>query len=184
MAVNHDPNEIFNAFKLQVKERDELRDANNKLRAENNQLKAERNTLEIENKNVTENYESAKLDFRVARDKLDKMEQICAIQSAKQVVLFKMIDRLKNGQTGPPIGGDGFWLPVNGFPMAPVSEASEPSSEQSSGTMGSKDSCETKLDPHAVSSIAGESDFTDLSIASFCPPKSDQVLRSKRDAAE
>jgi FtsZ-binding cell division protein ZapB len=162
MAANHDPNQMYDSIQALVEERDELKKANNKLRAENATLKAERNTLELENKGLGESWESTKLDYRVARDKLDKMEYICGLQSAKQVILWKFIERLQNGETGPPIGEDGFWRLRKGS-MAPVSEASEPSSDQSyASTVGSKDSSETKLDPHAVGSVCGESNPTDL----------------------
>jgi FtsZ-binding cell division protein ZapB len=155
MAANQDPNQTYESIGALVKERNELKEANKKLRAENATLKAARNTLEIQNNKLNENWESAMLDYRVARDKLGKMEQICGLQSAKQVILWKFIERLQNGETGPSIGEDGYWHMVKG-PMAPVSEASEPSSDQSyASTVGSKDSSETKLDPHAVSTALG-----------------------------
>lgn len=161
MAVNLDPNHMFTSVQALVKERDELKETNAKLKAENNTLRTERNTLEVEKKRLEENFQSARLDYRVAKDKLDTMEQLVAIQSAKQVVLWKFIERLKNGETGPPISNDGFWHPMKG-PMGPVSEASEPSSDQSyTSTAASKDSSETKLDPHAVSSTPVEGDYTD-----------------------
>jgi FtsZ-binding cell division protein ZapB len=157
MAVQHDPQHMFHAIRLLVKEREELREANNILRTENNTLKAERNTLSIENKSLAENFESARLDYRVARDKLDKMEQICSLQSAKQVILWKFIERLQNGQEGP-VGGEGYWKERNGSPMTAVSETSEPSSDRStSSTAASKDSSDTRLDPNAVSSITCKS---------------------------
>jgi regulator of replication initiation timing len=179
MAVQHDPSRMFTSIHNLVKERDELRAEVNKMKAENNKLKAERNVMEIENKSLAENFESARLDFRVARDKLNTMEHICAIQSAKQVVLWKFIERLQNGQKGPPIDENGYWKDWNSAPMAPVSEASEPASERSLSTVGSKDSIETKLDPHAVGSIGSASDFTNVCTASFRPPKSRQVRRAK-----
>jgi hypothetical protein len=162
MAVNHDPTRMFESLEALVKERDEMQITNNKLRAENNQLKGERNALEVQNKALQQNLDSTLLDYRVARDKCKTMEAICGIQTAKQVLLMKMIDRLQNGQKGPPVDESGFWLPADGFPMAPVSEASEPSSEHSSGTTGSKDSGETKLDPHAVSVMTRKSDCAEL----------------------
>jgi FtsZ-binding cell division protein ZapB len=159
MAVGHDPQHMFNAIHLLVKERDDLRAANNNLRTENSNLREERNILTVENKTLTENFESARLDYRVARDKLDKMEKITQIQSAKQVILWKFIERLQTGQQGPSMGADGYWKDENGSPMTAVSEASEPSSDRSApSTAGSKDSSETKLDPNAVSSLASSNE--------------------------
>jgi FtsZ-binding cell division protein ZapB len=158
MAIQQDPHHMFKAIQLLVKERDDLRELNNNLRAESNRLKAERNVLSFENKILAENFESARLDYRVARDKLDKMEQICSIQSAKQVILWKFIERLQNGQQGP-VGGDGYWKDWSGSPITAVSETSEPSSERSTwSTTASKDSSETRLDPNAVSSSTFESE--------------------------
>ncbi|KAE9376621.1 hypothetical protein N431DRAFT_331582 [Stipitochalara longipes BDJ] len=181
MAVNHDPKYTFESVQALIKERDELKEANNKLKAENNTLKAGRNGLEVqnnalivENAKVNENYESAKLDHRVARERIQMMEELISIQSAKQIILWKFIWRLKNGETEPYVDEDGFWRPMKG-PMAPVSEASEPSSDRScASTVGSKDSSETKLDPHAVSPILRATGFTNSLSASFRPPKSCQ----------
>lgn len=178
---------MFTAIHNMVKEREELRAENNKLRAENNRLKAEnnrlkaeRNVLEIENKTLAQNFDSARLDYRVSRDQQNTLEQICEIQKVKQVVLWKFIERLQKGQTGPPLDANGYWKEWDHTPMASVSETSEPASERSSSTMGSeesiaklapfseasepaserststigsKESTETKLDPHAVRSI-------------------------------
>jgi hypothetical protein len=180
MAVNHDPTRMFESLEALVKERDEMQMTTNKLRAENNQLKAERNAFEAQNKAIQQNLDSTLLDYRVARDKLKVMEGICGIQTAKQVVLMKMIDRLQNGQKGPPVDENGYWVPADGFPMAPVSETSEPSSEHSSGTAGSKESGEMKLDPHAVSLMTHKSDYAEMRTASFRPPESHQVVRVKR----
>lgn len=162
MAVNHDPTRMFESLEALVKERDEMQITTNKLRAENNQLKAERNALEVKNRSLQQNLDSTLLDYRVARDKLKTWEQISEIQTAKQVVLMKMIDRLQRGEKEPPVDESGFWLPADGHPMAPVSEASEPSSEHSSGTTGSKETGETKLDPHAVSSTTRKSYCAEL----------------------
>jgi cell division protein FtsB len=172
MAVNHDPKSTFESVQVLMKERDALKEVNHKLnaandalKAENNTLKAARNALEVENnalevqskalvaenQRVNENCESAILDYRVARENIQIMEQIISIQSAKQVILWKYIWRLKNGHAGPHVDEDGYWRQPQ-VPMAPVSEASEPASERSNESIaGSKDSSETKLDPHAVS---------------------------------
>jgi hypothetical protein len=172
MAVNHDPKSTFESVQALVKERDAFKEVNHKLnaandalKAENNTLKAARNALEVENnalevrnkalvaenQRVNENCESAILDYRVARENIQIMEQIISIQSAKQVILWKYIWRLKNGHTGPHVDEDRYWRQPQ-VPMAPVSEASEPASERSNESIaGSKDSSETKLDPHAVS---------------------------------
>ncbi len=157
MAVNHDPTRMFESLEALVKERDEMQITTNKLKAENNQLKAERNALEVQNRALQQNLDSTLLDYRVARDQIKTWEAICEVHISKQVVLMKMIDRLQNGQKEPPTDESGFWLPADGIPMAPVSEASEPSSEDSSGTTGSKENGETKLDPHAVSSMTRKS---------------------------
>ena len=196
MAANRDPKKVFDSVQGFAKERDglkqqnaDLKAANNKLKAENDKLKAARNGLEVQNRildaqnkalvievrEAKNDYAQARNDHMFAVKMNTTMSQIIGVQSGKQVILWKYIWRLKNGYDAPHPDEDEFWqrmvrasypmVPVpEGFEpssehtMGPVSEASEPSSEHSDvSTEGSKDSSETKLDPHAVSRVLDES---------------------------
>jgi len=152
------------------RERDELKVGINRVKAENDRLKAARNGLEVQNKKleaenkalVIQVHEAGKMcgylqrDFQSAMKTNSLLSQLIEVQTGKQVVLWHYIWRLKNGETtGPYIDEYGRWLPMSQAPMAPVSEGSEGSSDHSdASTTGSKDSAETKLDPHAVSNVA------------------------------
>jgi hypothetical protein len=115
-----------------IQERDQLR-------FENSHLKAENQKLSAANANLIEDFNSVRLDYRSAQNKYN---ELYGIQSAKQVMLWRLIERLQYGYGGMV---DSNQAKVTGFEvygdrgetlysptltsMSAVSELSEPSSD-------------------------------------------------------
>ncbi len=96
---------------------------------------------------IQEDLKDSRLDWQAAKE---RYEEILAIAGAKQVVLYKFVERIQTGKPAAPIDQDrGEWpdlIPVLGSPTATASELASEYSENSSRAS------DATLNPNAVSS--------------------------------
>ncbi len=153
VAVARDPNRIFDAIQNLVNERDAH--------------KAEATRTNSELKSVTDDLKYVRQDYKAARE---KYQQLFRIADAKQVILWKFVEKLQQGHPNvqlllrPSLGMDPRGNGIVGIAMEKwISEGMEGDRSMKSADDASDQDTETsfwsaeeslggrRLDPHAVS---------------------------------